>query len=274
MRKLYKFFSTVAHPFFFLILLSTCIICIYRTSDYKQWAITSLSKEIASPLFKLRTKYTELLDIRAENERLSTQNRNLLTLLYNHNRSADNIDTVYHGDSLLFIYHSAKIVESVIHKRNNYILLDKGFNDGIRNEWGVISPEGVVGIIKDVSPNFSVVLPVLSTQFSVIVKIKNTSASGILTWDAENIRYAQINNLPHIENVNVGDTVVTQYSMFLPPDYPVGIVTSFNQKTVGGFFMIKVRLFVPFDKLSSVYIIEQRYSEELEYLMERANINE
>jgi len=214
--------------------------------------------------------------LQEENEQLLEQNRNLLTISFNHKRDANKIETVYHGDSLLFSYHLAKVVEGTVNKKNNHITLDKGYNDGIRADMGVISSEsGVVGIIKEVSPNFSVAMLVLHSQFKVAVKIKNKEdVFGVLTWDDANIRYAQINNLAHIENVKAADTVVTQHSLIFPPDYPVGVVSSITPKTEGGFFVLKVRLLVSFNKLRNVYIVEQKYSEELNNLMERVNQNE
>ena len=274
MRNLYIFLTKTAHIFLFFALLGICIFSIYETSNYKQWVINSVSKEMTGPLLKLRAKYTEWIFLQKENERLLQKNKNLLTLAYNHKREDDMVETVYHGDSLLFTYHLAKIVEGTINKRNNHLTLDKGYNDGIRTDMGVISLDGVVGIVKEVSPNFSVVLPILNSQFSIFAKVKNTNASGILTWDGTNIRYAQIKNLPHIENVKVSDTVVTQHSLIFPPDYPIGIVSSINKKTIGGYFVLELRLLVPFERLKNVYVIQQNYSEELNNLMERANIDE
>jgi len=275
MRRLYKFLLAIAHPFTFGVLLMICIICLYKSSDYKQWVLSSVSREISGPILNVKAKCVEYMNLQVENDRLAKQNKNLLTLLYNHNRNENTIETVYHGDSLLFIYHSAKIVESIINKHsNNYLVVDKGYDDGIRKGMGILAPEGVVGVIKDVSPNFAVVLPILHPQFSVMVKVKNTTAGGVLTWDAANMPYTQINNLPHIENVKVADTILTQHSLVFPPDYPVGVITSISHNTVGGFFSIKVRLFVSYEKLNNLYIIEQRYTEELEHLMERAEIND
>jgi len=238
--------------------------------------LNSVSKEIAGPFLKLQTKYTNWAYLQTENEQILEQNRNLLTIAFNHKRDANKIKTVYHGDSLLFSYHSAKVVQSTVNKRNNHIFLDKGYNDGIRPDMGVISSEsGVVGIIKTVSPNFSVAMLVLNSHFRISVKIKNKEdVFGVLTWEETDIRHAQINNLAHIENVKVADTVVTQHSLIFPPDYPVGVVSSITPKTERGFFVLKVRLLVPFNKLRNVYIIEQNYSEELNNLMERANIDD
>jgi rod shape-determining protein MreC len=260
--------------FLFLLLAGICIYCIYETSGYRQWVLNSLAKELTFPLLKLQTEWQEWLYIKGENQRLLSQNKNLLMLAFNHNRSMDTIENIYHGDSLLFFYHSAKVVESTINKQNNYIVLDKGYADGIKIDMGVISPEGVVGIIKEVSPNFSVALSMLHSQFSIFAKVKNSDVSGILTWDGVNIQYAQMKNLAHIENIKVSDTILTQHSLVFPPDYPIGIVSSILPKTIGGYFVLNVKLLTPFEKLSNVYIIEQNYSEELNNLMERIHTDE
>ena len=275
MRSLYIFLTKTVHIFLFFALAGVCIYCIYKTSNYKQWLLNSASKEITGPFLTFQTKYVDWIYQKTENERLLEQNKNLLTHAYNHVRNADTITTVYHGDSLLFSYHLAKVVEGTVNKRNNYITLDKGYNDGIKPDMGVISSDGVVGIIKDVSPNFSIVMPVLNSHFKISVKIKNEDdVFGVLTWDDADIHHAQINNLAHIETVKSGDTVVTQHSLIFPPNYPVGVVSSITPKTEGGFFVLKVRLLVHFNKLRNVYIIEQNYSEELNNLMERAKIDE
>ena len=274
MRNLYIFLSKTAHVFLFFALAGICIYCIYKSSNYKQWAVNAVSKEITGPFLRFQAKYMDWVSLQKKNEQLLEQNRNLLMLAFNHTRGANTVETIYYGDSLLFTYYVAKVVEGTVNKQNNHFTVDKGSNDGIRPDMGVISSEGVIGIVKDVSPNFSVVLPVLHAAFKLSAKIKNSTVSGVLTWDGADIRYAQINNLAHIESVKVLDTVVTQHSLIFPPDYPVGIVSSISPKTEGGFFVLKVRLLVHFDELRNVYIVEQNYSEELNNLMERVNIDE
>ncbi|MDR2408002.1 MAG: rod shape-determining protein MreC, partial [Bacteroidales bacterium] len=260
--------------FLFLLLAGICIYCIYKTSGYRQWALNSLVKEATYPILKLRMKGEEWIRIQNENQRLLSQNRNLLMLAFNHKRDFDTVENIYYGDSLLFSYHPAKVIETTINKQNNYVVLDKGYSDGIRTDMGVISPEGVVGIIKEVSPNFSVALSMLHSQFNIFARVKNSDVSGLLTWDGVNVQYAQMNNLAHIENVKVSDTVMTQHSLVFPPDYPIGIVSSIHPKTIGGYFVLNIKLLTPFEKLGNVYIIEQNYSEELNNLMERIHANE
>ena len=268
MRNLYIFLSKTAHIFLFILLAGVCVYCIYRSISYSPWVISSASKEITGPFLKWQTKYMDWVHLKEENKLLLEQNKNLLMLAFNQKCDTGN------GDSLLFSYYSAKVVEGTLNKQNNYIILDKGYNDGIREDWGVVSREGVVGIIKKVSPNFSVAMLVLNSQFRLSVKIKDNTIFGDLTWDGANIHYAQINNLANIENIRVWDTIVTQHSLIFPPNYPVGVVSFISPKAKGGFFMLKVKLLVPFDKLRNVYIVEPNYLEELNKLMEGANIDE
>lgn len=272
MRNLYIFIVKTIHIFLFLILGGISIYLIYKSSNYKQWALNAWTKEITGPILKLQSNYMDWMHVRKENKQLLDQNKNLLTIAFNHNFDTSHIETIYHGDSLLFEYHTAKVIESTINKQNNYIILDKGFHDGIRADMGVISTQGVVGIIKETSPNFSIVLPLIHSKFTIFAKVRNTDASGMMTWDGSDARYAQLANLPHIEGVKVSDTIVTQHSLIFPPDYPIGIVESILPETSGGYFVINVRLLVSFDKLRNVYIIEQKYSEELNELMINANI--
>ena len=257
-----------------MILTGISIYLIYMSSSYKQWVLSAWAKEITGPMLRFQSNYIDWLHVKNENKQLLEQNRNLLTIAFNHKFDTANVETVYHGDSLLFEYHSAKVIQSTINRQNNYIILDKGFSDGMRPDMGVISAQGVVGIIKEVSPNFSVALPVVHSKFTIFAKVGNSDASGMLTWDGADSRYVQLTNLPHIEGVEVSDTIVTQHSLIFPPDYPIGIVESILSETIGGYFVINVRLLVSFEKLRNVYIIEQKYSEELNELMRKTNENE
>ena len=274
MRNLYIFISRTVHAFLFIALAGISIYLIYKSSNYKQWIVHAWTKEMAGPVLKLQSNYNDWLHIRRENELLLEQNKNLLTIAFNHKFDIANIETVYHGDSLLFEYSAAKVIGSGTNKQNNYLILDKGTKDGIQADMGVISPQGMVGIIKVASPTFSVVLPIIHPKFSVFAKVGNEGASGMLVWEDSDSRHVKLTNLPHIEGVNVSDTIVTQHSLIFPPDYPIGVVEAIMPETIGGYFVVNVRLLVSFEKLRDVFIIKQKYSEELENLMNIANIDE
>ena len=57
---------------------------------------------------------------------------------------------------------------------------------GIQPEMAVIGSEGIVGIVKSVSDNYSSVLSVLNRDFTVSAKIKKNGYFGPLRWNGNN----------------------------------------------------------------------------------------
>ena len=274
MHNLYSFIIRTTHISLFLILAGVCISFIYKSSNYKQWWLNSFSKEIAAPVLTLQNRYVEHLHFQENNKTLLEQNKALLNELFNHKMESGEVKTFAKGDSLLFSYCTAKVIEGTVNRQNNYLTLDKGRKDGIEIDMGVVSPQGVVGIVKDVSPNFSIVLSLLHSRFNIFAKLKNSDVTGMLTWDGENPQYAQIGNIANIETVKMGDTVVTQHSLIFPADYPIGIVSSISTKKTGGYFILKVKILHPFEKMGDVFLIKQNYGKELHDLMEKGGAGE
>ena len=269
MRNLYLFIVKTTHISLFLILAGVCISLIYKSSNYKQWWLNAFSKEVAAPVLSFQNKYIEYLHLKKDNQALMEQNRMLLNKVFNHKIEDSREEVVRQDDSLLFSYYTAKIIESTVNKQNNYITLDKGSKDGVAANMGIVSSRGVVGIVKDVSHNFSTVISLLNSQFTIYAKLKNSDVAGMLTWNGDSPKYAQIANIANIEPVKMGDTVVTQHSLIFPPDYPIGIVEKVSNKKTGGYFILKVRILHNFEKMGNVYFIKQNYGEELNNLRER-----
>ena len=269
MRNLYLFIIKTIHFWLFLLLAGISISLIYKSSNYKQWRLNALSKEVAAPLLSVQNNYFEFLHLKSDNKMLLAQNKMLLNKVFNHKIEAAKEENLEREDSLLFSYYTAKIIESTVNKQNNYITLDKGSRDGVAVNMGIVSPQGVVGIVKDVSPNFSIVLSLLHSQFNIYAKLKNSDVTGMLTWDGESPQYAQIANIANIEPVKMGDTVLTQHSLIFPPDYPIGVVERVSDKKTGGYFILKVKILHDFEKMGNVYFVKQNYSEELNDLVER-----
>ncbi|MCL2132488.1 MAG: rod shape-determining protein MreC [Lentimicrobiaceae bacterium] len=274
MRNLYLFILRTTHIFLFLILAGVSISFIYKSSNYKQWRINAFSKEISAPILTFQNKYTEYLHLQGKNQNLLKQNTMLLNEIYNHRMERSDIKGFEQDDTLLFAYYTAKVIESTVNKQNNFLILDKGEKDGAEPDMGVVSAQGVVGIVKDVSTNFSIVLSLLHSQFTIFAKLKNSDVTGMLTWDGENPKYAQIANIANIETVKMGDTVVTQHSLIFPAGYPIGVVSSVSSKKTGGYFVLRIKILHSFEKMGDVYLIKQNYSEELHDLIKKGGADE
>ncbi|MDA7803920.1 rod shape-determining protein MreC [Crocinitomix sp.] len=122
-------------------------------------------------------------------------------------------DVFYVNDTIKkqqFQYIPATVIDAKYTKRNNYFTLNQGSSQGIEIGMGVISPEGVVGIVTDVSANYSIVMTVLSEKIRVNVKLKKNNEYWLLNWDGLDYDYGQISEVKRDIPIEVGDEVVTR----------------------------------------------------------------
>ena len=150
---------------------------------------------------------------------------------------------------------------------NNYLTLNKGQNDSIKEDYGVITSKGIVGIIDATSKNYSRVLSILNTNSRVNVKLKKTNYFGILSWDGKSPEITQLKDVQDLVKLSIGDTIVTSgYSSTFPPNIPVGSIDSYRLNDTEDLYIIDVKLFNDMRNLEHVYIIKNIDINELEAL--------
>jgi rod shape-determining protein MreC len=180
-------------------------------------------------------------------------------------------DTV---DAPAYVFTSAKVISNSVNKQFNYITLNKGSRQGIKPDMGIISPEGVVGVITNVSPNYSTGLSLLNKRLSIPAKITKNNYFGALVWDGEHANTADLNGIPFHIMVNVGDTVVTSgYSSIFPEGLMIGIISKWDQEGGTNFYNIKVDLSTNFRTLKYVEVVQNTKQAELKKL-ESNNVGE
>lgn len=153
----------------------------------------------------------------------------------------------------------AQVVNNSVTRTDNYITINKGSQDGITPEMGVISGLGIVGIVYMTSSHYALVLPVLNSKSSISCKIQRTDYFGSLIWERGSSRYAWIKDMPRHSEFSLGDTLVTSgYSSVFPEGIPVGTVDDMEDSHDGLSYRLKVRLFTDFARLSDVVVIQTR----------------
>jgi rod shape-determining protein MreC len=210
--------------------------------------------------------YFHLKDVNKElaeqNARLQANNISSFVKVYG--RTYEINDTAYHQT---YMYSAAKVVNNSTNKRQNYITIDKGELNGVSAEMGVISAQGVVGIVKNVSKNFGSVMSILHDKNKLSAKIKKSGYYGSLVWEGNNYREAQLKDIPNHVKLVVGDTVVTTgYSSIFPENVLIGTVQEFDLPEGNNFYNITIRFAVDFKNLSHVYVVRSLQKEEKEKL--------
>jgi rod shape-determining protein MreC len=146
---------------------------------------------------------------------------------------------------------------------NNFITLNRGSLSGVKEDMGVLSPSGIVGVVVNVTPHFSTVIPILNPKSPPSCKIKGTNFPGTLSWDGKNTQYSFLKELPQHAEFNIGDTIVTSgFSTVFPEGIPVGSIENIIKEKGENFNSLKVKLFTDFSALSEVMIVENSLREE------------
>lgn len=173
-------------------------------------------------------------------------------------------DTVFRQQ---YIYMPAKVISSTTGLRNNFITIDRGTTHGIEPDMAVINSEGVVGVVKDVSPNFASIISLLNNKSSISAKLKNTEYFGSCVWEGGSAKYAKLKDIPSHAEVHIGDTVISSsYSRIFPAGVPVGIVHKVNLNPGNNFYDIDISLSTNFHKIGYVYVVKNLMKVEQENL--------
>ena len=261
----------------FLLMLSFCIFLLVKNSKYQQASFFNASNATVAGIMEGVNYVKEYIHLKEYNVQLANENAMLQNKL---NAVKNDIkfirDTVKDTSTAQeYTYITAKVVNNSVNKRNNYLTLDKGSDNSIKPEMGVVTANGLVGIVKQVSPRYCTVMSVLHKDTRISAKIKKNEFFGSLVWNGEDQHYATLKEIDKTVPVKKGDTIVTTaFSSIYPSGIFVGIVEESGVESGSNFHNIKVKLSTSFNNLNYVYIIDHLFKKEQRHLEEATEKNE
>ena len=208
----------------------SCVL-LFNNNPYQQHIYMTSANNIASTIYKTRSNVTSYFHLRDINDDLLKKNGELELEVIALKQKLRNIGDSIYVDTVAkikplsqFDFKVAHVINNSIARTHNFITIDKGANDGIKPEMGVLDQNGVVGIVNIVGENASRIISILNPDLRLSCKIKNTNDFGSLVWDGKNCQEAILEELPRHAIVNQGDTIITSgYSAVFPEGIPVGI---------------------------------------------------
>lgn len=265
MRNLIAFITKYSFFFLFLIFEVVAFYLLFKNNHFQRASFLNSTNSITGNLYENYAAYEDFIHLKEVNEALSKENRNLrdyriesFERLFGRNILIN--DTIYRRK---YLYTQAKVVNNSVNRQNNYLTLNVGSLNGIESGMGVIGPQGVVGVVHNVSNNFCSVVSVLHRESKISVKHQPTNYFGSLQWTGENYRQAALVDIANHVNIAKGDTVVTSgFSSTFPEGIKCAVIKDFSLPEGENFYTINVQLLNDFKKLSYVYIVKNNYSEE------------
>lgn len=269
MSNLLRFFLRFGGHFMFFLLEGICFFIIVRYNDYQNRIFFSSSNAVVGRMVEGRDGVVEYFSLRKDIKALKKENASLRSQLENAYYSDKvEIDTVM-SDELIprFTYIDAKIINKAILGNNNSVVIDRGRKHGVKMHMGVISPNGVVGIVTGVSNHYARVMTILHRQIAISGAISRNDYFGSLVWKDSDATRLSLEAVPKHVSVQVGDTIQTSgYSDIFPPGIKIGTIDNFDLEEGSNDYTIDVKLWEDLLSLKHVYVVDNLFREELEML--------
>jgi rod shape-determining protein MreC len=255
MRNIFLFIRRHFVFLSFVVFQAIALWMLFKYNSFHRAVFLGAANEVTGSINTQVDKVDDYFHLREENKRVHHMNDSLMNLLKTNYNIPDTSSTVRldstRVDSLVqyrrYIYRDAKVVYNSVNAENNYLQLNRGSNQGIKDNMAVISSDGaIIGIIINTSPNFSQVLSLLHTKSRVPAALKKTGTTGTIKWDADDPRFVTLEGISKDVDVN----------------FMVGRIASVSVDKATGFYSIKVQTAVNFSTVQQVFVTENLQRDE------------
>lgn len=277
MQKLVQFLKKFRDFLIFIALQVFVLSLFFNNKNYHRSLMTNTSSGVIGWFVEKKHNITKHFELSEANRILIEENARLRAQLPEsfHNLQGH----IYYVDDTLkrqaYNYIPATVINSSSNKRNNYFTLDQGAAQGIETGMGVISSYGAIGIVTDVSKNYSIVMTVLSDNMQLNVKSKKNNEIWLLSWDGTDSEYAQIQNVKRDIPFEIGDEVVTRGGETrFPEGIPVGTIAEVISVDGDQTISLNVKLTVNYNAVYHVYVVDHLMKDEQLELESRIFNNE
>ena len=250
----------------FIILEIASVLMLSRNNQIQRLWIARISHGFMARTWGASQSVSNYFSLKRQNDELALENDRLQKLVRGYElaaREADPASKPVLADNG-FNYIPATIIKSSTNTQHNYRIIDKGSEDGVTRNSGIITDKGVIGIVDAVSSHYSYAISFLNTELFISARLGNSGAVGPLAWDGTGSDRAILKEIPLQFKFAPGDTVYTSgYSTIFPPDIPIGVAG--ESKIINGATNeIKVDLFQNHKALKYVTIVSNTRAAEIE----------
>ena len=210
-----------------------------------------------SSVGKLKTALAENETLKTRVDELTEEN----TRLRSEQFELERLRSLYELDQEYMQYHKigARIIAKDSSSWFSVFRIDKGSDDGIKEDMNVIAGVGLVGIVTDVGANYATVRSIIDDSSRVSAMAQQSGDSCIVAGDLQLFKDGRL-KLSYMEkddDIKDGDMIVTSNisGKFLPGilvGYATDITVDYNDNlTKSGYLIPAAR----FDRLQEVLVI-------------------
>lgn len=254
-----------------------------KSSKTHEAFFAATANEVTGNINKRYSSVSEYFSLKKINKQLNDENARLRNLLKSDFEISDT-SILFRTDTLLidslnrfrkYTYLPARVVGNTVSSNTNYLEIERGRKQGVEKGMSVISPQGVVGIVVEVSDNYCRAMSLLHRNMRISSMLKKNNSMGDIEWDGADPHFVIMRKVSKSAHVAIGDTVVTStYSSNFPSNIMIGTVVKINPETATSFNNLKLRTSTDFFSIQYVYIIKNVYYAEQERLTRKQKNDE
>ena len=167
MYNLLRFIKINQFLLLFLLIEGFSVFLLLNNNSYQSNAAIKFSNQYIGFIRNYTTLFSEYISLKETNDYLVKENAKLYRLL---KHEAAFVDSTLIKEKN-YDYYPAKVINNSINSRNNFITLNKGSSDGIKEGMGVITHQGVIGIIYTVSHEYSIAISLLHRESAIGIQL-------------------------------------------------------------------------------------------------------
>ncbi len=255
---------------------------IIHYSNYHQAAFGNLSNQLTG---KVNIQYSNIeryFHLKKTNDSLVRANELLYNRLKANYELPDTItragiDSIMGKDSIMefkkYTYLASTVVSNSISTQNNFIVLSRGKSKGLRIGMGVVDPaNAVIGIITDVTNDFSVVMSMLHKDSHISGKLLKSGEIGTLNWDGKETNMVTLTGISKSAKIAKGDSVITSgfgFSTSFPKGMMIGTVEAVYKEVSTSNLRIMIRTSANFYNLQYAYAIDNSQQQGINQILDK-----
>lgn len=187
-------------------------------------AVVSPFKNFFSDLFRLGSTRETISKLKEENARLKTELLEQKNVEGQVKQLKESLQLA--GRAQWKVVSAKAIAQGSAISFTNTITIDQGTRAGVRPNMTVINGQGLVGVVKAVFPNSSIVLLASDPSFKIGVRIARTQSIGILSGQGNNQGVLEL--LDNTTKLRARDVLLARGSNNnrpFVPGVPIGFIT-------------------------------------------------
>ncbi len=280
MSNLLAFLTRHFHWLLFLILEAVSVVMLFSYNSYQASSWISSANAVSGKIYEWQSYVEHFFSLTHQNEILTQRNvflehqiSKLKEKLVDLNQDTTAIVKQLEENHLKnYELIPAKVIANSSINANHLITINKGSEDGLRADMGVVCGNGIVGVVYLVSKHYAVVLSALNKHSRISCSIRNTNYFGYLLWAGNDPMRAYIEDIPRHAKFKKGDWIETSgYSSIFPHGVSIGKIEKIFNSHDGLSYRLQVHLSTDFANLRDVFVINDHDMVERMRLEEAVN---